>query len=65
MRNIGRRVTVGIGGEGLLVEFVDTHGGLRTRNLAVDAVELITVTDVEPYVEGSRRLRDRWKYVHG
>lgn len=38
---------------------------LRTRNLAVDAVELITVTDVEPYVEGSRRLRDRWTHDHG
>jgi hypothetical protein len=34
---------------------------LRARNLAVDAVELITVTDVEPYVECSRRLSDRWQ----
>lgn len=32
---------------------------LRARNLAVDAVELVRVTDIEPYVEGSRRLREQ------
>ena len=37
---------------------------LRARNLAVDAVELITVTDVEPYVEGNRRLKERWQNDH-
>ncbi len=34
---------------------------LRARNLAVEAVELVRVNDVEPYVEGSRRLRERWQ----
>lgn len=37
---------------------------LRTRNLAVDDIELITVTDVEPYVEGSKLLNERWQNDH-
>ena len=31
---------------------------LRGRNLDVSHVELVTVSDVEPYVEGSRRLQE-------
>jgi hypothetical protein len=34
---------------------------LRGRNLDVGEVELVTVRDVEPYIEGSRRLQERWR----
>jgi hypothetical protein len=34
---------------------------LRARSIAIEAVELRRVTDVDPYIEGTRRLRDRWR----
>lgn len=34
---------------------------LLARNLDVRQVELVTVRDVEPYIEGSRRLHERWE----
>ncbi|MGH2652881.1 MAG: hypothetical protein ACRDHV_00835 [Actinomycetota bacterium] len=34
---------------------------LRGRNLDVGQVELVTVRDVEQYIEGSRRLHERWR----
>ncbi|HEY3214409.1 MAG TPA: hypothetical protein VGL16_14535 [Actinomycetota bacterium] len=32
---------------------------LRARGIPIEAVELVRLTDVEPYVEGTRLLRDR------
>jgi hypothetical protein len=37
---------------------------LRARNLPMNAVELVTVLDVEPYIEGSRHLQERWREGH-
>lgn len=37
---------------------------LRARNLDVGQVELVSVRDVEPYIEGSRRLQERWRNHH-
>jgi hypothetical protein len=34
---------------------------LRARNIAIEVVELVRLTDVNPYVDGTRRLRDRWR----
>lgn len=32
---------------------------LRARSIAIEAVELVTLTDVDAYIEGTRRLRIR------
>jgi hypothetical protein len=37
---------------------------LRARNLSIEGVELVTVRDVEPYIEGSRQLHERWRNGH-
>lgn len=34
---------------------------LRAWRIAIEAVELVRLTDVDAYVEGTRRLRDRWR----
>lgn len=34
---------------------------LRARNLSVETIELATVRDVEPYIEGSQHLHERWR----
>ena len=33
---------------------------LRGRDLPVQSVELVRVTDLEPYLEGQRRLQEAW-----
>jgi hypothetical protein len=33
---------------------------LHARDLPVESVELVRVTDVEPYIQGQRRLEEAW-----
>jgi hypothetical protein len=34
---------------------------LRARSIAIEAVDLAKLIDVDAYIEGTRRLRDRWR----
>jgi hypothetical protein len=34
---------------------------LRARGIPIEAVELVRLTDVDPYIQGTRNLRDRWR----
>jgi hypothetical protein len=33
---------------------------LHARDLPVESVELVRVTDLEPYIQGQRRLEEAW-----
>jgi hypothetical protein len=33
---------------------------LHGRDLPVESVELVRVTDLEPYIQGQRRLQEAW-----
>jgi hypothetical protein len=37
---------------------------LHGRDLPVESVELVRVTDPEPYIEGTRRLEQVWARYH-
>jgi hypothetical protein len=34
---------------------------LRARSIAIEAVKLVSLTNVDQYTEGTRRIRDRWR----
>ena len=42
-----------------MTELHDVTVTVRARNIAVEDVELVRVTDLEPYIEGSRRLDEK------
>jgi hypothetical protein len=37
---------------------------LHARDLPVGSVELVRVVDLEPYIEGTRRLQQSWARHH-